>query len=296
MDAQYVADLREALTKLYDDTAAFIKSNESMPTATSQAATEHATYCRPESIVTAHALGTQLLEYGGDHLTAFVKLITNESDVIATWTCVRSMLESSAISAWLLDPTIDAHTRVGRTFAHRYEGLIQQLKYGRARHQSVTEIIALETHINKVETDAAAAGFAPLRDSKGRRIGIGQVMPGATDMIKTVLNEELAYRLLSAVAHAHHWALMQINFKVATGTAAVDLGGFMAHKLEKVVDAKALAYLGARVLFAFTRPLWNQCQYFGWDQLKLEEIIENAADKMHLKGEPRYWRPQEHRK
>lgn len=296
MDAKHVAELRSALARLYDDAGAFIKSSGSVPAAGSQAETEHANYVRPQSVVTAHALGTQLLEYVGDHLTAFVKLITGEIDVIATWTCVRSMLESSAISAWLLDPEIGAHIRVGRTFAHRYEGLMQQLKFGRATNQSPTEIAALEAHINKVEADAIAAGFPPVQNTGGQRIGIGQVMPGATEIIRRVLNEEPAYRLLSAVANAHHWALMRINFLVAPGSTAVDLGGFKAHRLEKVVNAQALGYLGARVLFAFIRPLWNQCQYFGWDRLKLEEIVETAADKMHLKGEPRFWRSEENRK
>ena len=44
-----------------------------------------------------------------------VKTITEPMEPIACWTCIRSMLEPCARAAWMLDPSIDADTRIKRT-------------------------------------------------------------------------------------------------------------------------------------------------------------------------------------
>lgn len=286
----FVVKMRPALINFHQEVGAFIQSNKSIPIAGSQALTEQAAYQRPESVLTAYSLGVTLIEYGGEHLTAFVKTITDPMEVIACWTCVRSMLESCALSAWLLDPSIDAHTRVGRGFALRYEGMEQQLKYGRATGQPAAEITSAEDHLNQTEQIAISLGFAPVVNRNNDRIGIAQDMPSATEMIKLMLDEENMYRLLSGVAHGHHWAINQLSYQAST-SGPTNIGGVAAVPFEKTTDMKGIALLGLTAFKALARPLWNHCQYFGYDKLKLEEILETNADAIEMRETTRFWRP-----
>lgn len=285
---EYVATLREALSTFHAEAARLVQDHGSIPAPGSKAETEQATGARPVSIVSAWSLGTQLIEFGGEHLTAFVKTITEPMEVIACWTCVRSMLESCALSAWLLDPAIDAQTRIGRVFALRYEGMEQQLKFGRATNRPANEITDAEDRINKVEQDALAIGFAPVLDKHNRRIGIALRMPNATDMIQTILDEGIAYRLLSGVAHGHSWAITGLGYKPAGPD--VKLGGVVTKPFDKTDSVTGIAYLGVRTAKSFARPLWNQCRYFGWDEPRLEELFETIFDKLQTAAEVRFWR------
>jgi hypothetical protein len=286
---EYILRMRDKLLHFHEKTGQFIQSNGSVPDIGSQARVEQAGYPRPQSIVSALAIGTQLIEYGGEHLTAFVKTVTEPVEVIACWTCVRSMLESCALSAWLLDPEIDAHTRVGRVFALRYEGMEQQLKFGRATNQPPAEIASLEARIDEVERDALALGFTPVVNRNHDRIGIAQSMPNATEMIKRMLDEEIMYRMLSGVAHGHHWAINQLSYQPSK-RGDLDIGGVLAKPFEKTTNWKGIALLGVTALTAIARPLWNQCRYFGWNPLHLEEIFESTADGLDMTTHSRFWR------
>lgn len=229
-----------------------------------------------------------LIEFGGDHLTAFVKHSTEPVEAIACWTCVRSMLESCALSAWLFDPTADAHTRVGRTFALRYEGLEQQATFGRTAKIDPKEIASLETHIDDVEKVALSLGFTAVQDKKHRRIGIAQQMPKTTHMIGDVLGEEKMYRLLSAVAHGHFWAIHGLGF--APADTLVNVGNRGLRAFTKTPNLNGFGLLGLCVMSSLARPLWNYCNYFGWDRLRLEETFENVADKLRMTTARRFWR------
>ena len=288
IDIKYLVEMRDALTMFCNEAGKFIQSYGNLPLAGSQAENEKATFARPQSIVSAWTFGTELIEFGREHVSAFVKIVTEPVEVIACWTCVRSMLESCALSAWLLDPTIDAQTRVGRVFAYRYEGLEQQLKFGRAIDRSSAEIKAEEDRIDRIEQDVLKLGYPLVLNKKGKRNGLCQQMPSATDMIDTVLDEGITYRILSAVVHGHHWAINQLGYKPVMGD--VDLGGVLAKKFEKTDDLKGIALLGLCAMKALSRPLWNQCHYFGWDALQLEKILESVADKLSAKPKVRFWR------
>jgi hypothetical protein len=74
----------------------------------------------------------------------------------------------------------------------------QQLKFGRVVNIDPAEIAKLEAHVDAVEKVALSLGFPLVQDKKLRRIGIAQQMPGATDMIKMMLDEEKMYRMLRA--------------------------------------------------------------------------------------------------
>jgi hypothetical protein len=285
---EYVVKMRESLMYFHQEVGRFVQSHGSMPIPGSKALGEQAESPRPQSIVSAWGMGTQLIEFGGDHLTAFVKTVTEPPEVIACWTCVRSMLESCALATWLFDPSIDSHERVGRVFALRYDGLDQQLKFARAAGKRATEIASEEDRVNHIEQEAIQLGYPPVRDRNQRRIGVAQQMPSATDMIGTMLDEALMYRLLSAVAHGHHWAIISLGFKPKG--ANEQIGGVAVEHFEKSGNLQGIALLGLTTMKALARPIWNQCHYFGWNALQLEEIYESVADRLQARNEGRFWR------
>lgn len=221
----------------------------------------------------------------------FVKTVSDPVLTIACWTCVRSMLESSALSAWLLDPAIDARTRIGRTFALRYEGLEQQLKFGRFAKVDPAELKKEEDRMDDIEKIVLALGYPAVTDKKGNRIGFAQKMLSATDMIGLMLDEEGAYRILSAVAHGHHWAIIRLGFKQLVNQPDVNIGGVATKAFDKTDNLVGFAYLGIRAARAFGIPLWDMCRYFGWDEPRLLAILARAFDKLQTTSTVRFWLP-----
>ena len=286
---EFVTRLRTSLTRFHEEAATFMQSQENEPVAGSVAATERATYPRADSPLTVAAIASILIELVGEHVTAFVKMITEPVEPIACWTCVRSMLESSSIAAWLFEPGIDAQTRVGRSFAIRYEGLVQEVKFAKSANRPKAEVQKLEDHINDVENVAATLGFPRLKNKKNERSGIGQFMPSATDMIRQMLDEERTYRLLSAVAHGHFWAINKLSF--TQGTESVSGGVSTTQIIKHSGTVEGYTYLSLCVARAFGLPLWSQCLYFGWDKVKLTALLETVYDEFLVANVIRFWRP-----
>src|SRR5579863_4900764 len=141
----FIPDLRQGLTDLYDGISKWSKSQCVDPAPDSIATKERASFSRPDFLVSASAIVTLLLESSGEHVSAFVKTITEPVEPIACWTCVRSMLETSSLAAWLHDPTIDARTRVGRAFSLRFEGMEQQEKFAALLGQSELDAVRNST-------------------------------------------------------------------------------------------------------------------------------------------------------
>lgn len=116
-------------------------------------------------------------------------------------------------------------------------------------------------------------------------------MPNATEMIRDVLNDEWLYRLLSAVAHGHHWAIVQLGFQDATQqTGPISVSGISVKPLAKKVHVDGIVLLGLHGFLALARLMWNNCQYNGWDLLCLEEIFEEVADRIQANANVRFWR------
>lgn len=283
--------LRAGLSRLDNEVTAFIQSQGIDPSPGSQAAIERAGYSRPESLYTVSAMGGMLLESVGEHVTVLVRAMTEPITPFACWTCVRSMLESASIAAWLFDPEVDAQQRVSRAYAHRYEGLEEQVKFGRAANVPPDELRQLEELLDKLEQDAVSLGFPVIRDRNGRRIGIAERMPSATDIIRAVLDDECAYRMLSAVAHAHTWAMIRLGFTQAAVQPPQPRDGARTVTMQKSAGSIYMhAFSVVRATKALTLPVWNQCLYFGWDRDRLVAILEAVYDQMHMQPVTRFWR------
>ena len=113
-------------------------------------------------------------------------------------------------------------------------------------------------------------------------------MPTATKMIKMMLNDEMNYRLLSAVAHGHSWAIRGLGW--SSFGPDVNVGGVALTPFQKAVNADAIAIMGLCAAKALLRPLWSHCRYFGWDTDQFTALFEEVFDKLMVNDNQRFWR------
>ena len=286
----YLPAMREALSSFYDEIRSFHADHGLTLAPGSMAMTEHAASPHPESLVTAWSIATILIDSGSEHVTAFVKTITEPMETVACLTCVRSMLESCSLASWLLDPHISAHTRVGRVFAIRYEGMEQQLKYLRTTGERDDYLQRLQKRIDEVEQVARELGYPIFVNKKGHRFGIGQKMISATEVIKLMLDKEEMYRLLSAVTHGHDWAIRALSFSpVPEGDLRPYVGGVPVIMFEKTLDVDKLALFGLTAAKAFAKPVWDKCNYAGWDKERLIGVLDSTFDELGASSGERFW-------
>jgi hypothetical protein len=290
LSPSYVRDIQPAIASLLERSARLMEANHDEPPSGSPLALDLASASRSESIATAVTFGDLALEYAADHLSAFARLLSEPIETLACFTCIRSMLEMSAIGAWVLDPAISTRERIARVFAVRYDAIDQQLKFGRCASVDQQKIADLEQRLVDVEADACRAGYPPLRNKKGAICGIGVHMPGATEMIRDVLKDEWLYRLLSAVAHGHHWAVVQLGFEDASQQSALaSVGNAQMKVFRKAVSVNSVALFGLHGFLAFARVLWNKARYSGWDVMAVKSILNDAADSMKASKGVRFW-------
>jgi hypothetical protein len=272
-----------ALRKLHEKLAQFLNECGQQPGTDSCAAEELRSYQRPELLETAYDQGSMLIEAAADQLMGFTKAVTEPVQTVAPWGCVRGVVECSALAAWLLDPGLEARERVQRSFALRYEGLSQQVKIGgvAGREEDVRKARA---RIDHVETVAIQLGFRGVKNKKGKRTGIGQQMPSITQVVARTLDRETTYRLLSAMTHAHHWALSELAFrKVKTDElpqCQENAQRATGHLLEKSLAPISVLFLSREAVYAFSIPIRHKCSLFGWDMKECQRILDSASAVM----------------
>lgn len=264
----------QTLRNLHDKAGAFLNEYREQPDSNSLAARELHTFQDQESVRTAYSQGGLLIEVAADHLMAFTRLATEPVQTIAPWTCVRGVIESCALATWLLDPSLDVRMRLQRSFAFRFEGLSQQVKCLRTVGDQADIKKALQ-RIDDVERKALGLGFSRVENRRGERIGIAQRMPSITDVVSFTLEEEFAYRLLSAMAHAHPWALQQLSFRRVDDDTDI--------KLTKSVEPVVIAYLCEKSARAFSKSIWHKAQLFGWDMERLGNILDATFDNLGVR-------------
>ena len=84
-------------------------------------------------------------------------------------------------------------------------------------------------------------------------------MPSMTELIAQNLDQEAAYRLLSAMAHGHHWALIKLGFRETDEQATLrdtsGVGRAFRHALEKNLSPTNVLYLATTGFPVFSKPL-----------------------------------------
>lgn len=276
VDADGLERLMAALEGVLLEIGQFLASNGGEPTGDSIAARELIAFSDRELVLTAYSQGELLIGVAYEQIVCFTRACAEPVLSIAPWTAVRAVIESCALASWLLDPGIDVRTRVARSFAFRFEGLEQQLKMARTTNYPGS-IEASSKRIVDVEQSALAVGFGKLVNGKGKRTGIGQVMPSATTLVRETLDEEAAYRLLSAVTHAHPWALQQISYQVVRADDAP--AGLKV--LQKFARPISFQYLTLKAMKSFTAPALYKARLYGWNQELLEERIRAHKQRVN---------------
>lgn len=288
---EYISEMRKALDEFCDEIHRFHVEQGSNWANDSPAAKEVGGSKGAASLVTAWSHAALLIESGSEHLSSFIHAVEEPVQPIACWTCVRSMLEPCSVSLWLLDPDIDARTRIGRSFAIRYEGMDQFLKYARVTSKDDGFLQPIKDRIREVEREALDLGYPKIRDKTGkRRIGIGQRMPSATELIRMMLNQESMYRLLSAVAHGHNWAIRELSYGPVKGKDyRSSLGGAPVRMFEKTVHPGKIAWLGLISIESIARPVWFRCRYAGWNKERMKRILDRTFDRLKARESLRFW-------
>jgi hypothetical protein len=283
------ADVKNLITVLDEflkRTSEFFNKYNNEPSDDSIAIQERVTFPNEVSVKNAHYGGFMSMEAAADHLMVFKDSIVEPAKSIAPWTCVRGLLESCALASWFLEPEIDVNTRVGRYFAFRYTGFVQQIKLYRAGGDRNNFIKRVEERIEKVEQEALNLGYQPVVDAKGNLGGICQRMPPITDLIGITLDKEVEYRLLSALAHGHHWATIQVGFRV---TGYSDSKGNTQTGLAKHIEPNLVFYATSIGLTAFAQVLWYIWLLYGWDKEEIKVVLKDTFDKLFLTNENRIW-------
>jgi hypothetical protein len=281
-----VLNMLSALNDLFDESGQIFNQYHHEPATNSLAAQEQRDFPNPGLVNDVYYRGMLSMEAAGDHLMGFTACIAEPAKTLAPSTCIRGLLESCALAAWFLDPTIDAKTRVGRCFAFRYTGFIQQIKFFQVEKRQ-SEIDKVQLRMLKVEQDAAVLGYPKLLNKNGDLYGIAQPMPGITELIGTTLGREAQYRLLSGIAHGHHWAIQQIGFQYVE---VKDAGGQDIKALEKHLHPNVALYLALIAVLSFARVIWYLWQLYGWNLKEVENLLDTTCDRLHLKSELRFWR------
>jgi hypothetical protein len=255
----------------------------SQPASNSQALQEQSSFPNKMLIADVHSKGILSIESAADHFMGFAYCLTPPANIYAPLTCVRAVLESSALAAWFLDPKIDAKERVGRDFAFRYVGFEQQIKICRINNEQ-TKIDQLEQRIIKVEQDATDLGYPQVLNSKKRRIGIAKLMPSITDLIRDALDQEFAYRLFSGVAHGHTWALLRMGLIETDGQNSVE-----QHTFEKHLNLSILLFTTNIAITSMARVLLYLCKLYGWNLKEVENLLDTTYTRLKYKRESRFW-------
>ena len=256
------------MNELHDDTGVIVNTFGNDPMEGSIAAKERIIKDNSEKLLTAYSQGSIMFEVVMDHFSSLSRSLTQPIHTVSPWTTMRSILESSAIGLWLLDTKIDPDERISRSLKFRCEGLFQQVKYGKATLDNDNEIEPIINRYKEVLVEAEALGFEIARYDTGKLEHLRHEMPSVTDLISSQLNLEGEYRLFSAIAHAHLWALQALSFKKA------DIPGKLL--LEKNLSIEAIQYVGALVFRASSIPIIEKCKLFGWPHKGLKDRFISA--------------------
>jgi hypothetical protein len=286
-----LSKMMESITNLHNQTGQFVNETDLQPAPDSHARNERNSFPREESVVTAHSQGWLLFEAVADQLMGLAKLLTEPVQTIAPWTSVRALIEASGLATWLLNPKVDVRARVQRSFAFRFDGLTEQVKFLRALGNEI-ELAKAISRIDYVEQLALELGY-PKIEKDGKRTGIGQIMPSITEIVQQELDQEAAYRLSSAMIHVHSWAITQLSFKTLEEATMIvngeDGNSFSIKALEKHMDPRSVIYLSQNAVVSFARPIWCQCILFGWNIDILRNIFNENSDAMNIGENKRFW-------
>ncbi len=288
--AEVLVKMIAAMNRFIDGSAEIINKYENQPVANSIAFKEMNSFADRELVIDVYARASLCFENAADHLMAFSCTLQEPAKTLSPYTCLRSLLESSALVLWLLDLNIDARERVGRCFGFRYKEFKEQIKFFEADRvnepAAKIEIDKMNKRMAVVENKAIALGY-PQLSKNGKLTGIATHMPETVGLVKIVLNMESEYRLLSSVAHSYLWATRQVGFKLVETT---DVNGQKIKAVEKHLHPEMMLFGINLAIPTFARIFWTIGKYYGWDMQEVEGLLERVFDEIGFRSNVRFWR------
>jgi hypothetical protein len=221
----------------------------------------------PEKLSTAFSQGSLMIEVTMDHFSSLTRSISQPVLTISPWTTIRSLMESSAIGLWLMETEIGHRERIIRSLKFRCEGLLQQKKFARTAGED-TDYEQVNQRYTEVLFESESFGLELYRDKEGKIKRLRKQIPSNTTLISNYLNLETEYRLFSAIAHAHPWALHALSFKNA------DIPNRLL--LEKDLSIEAIQYIGVLVFSICKAPILQKCRLFGWPDKGFNELFDDT--------------------
>ncbi len=288
--AENIQKMTETARSFIDKSAEIINKYENEPMPGSQAVEEQNSFVEKNLVDDVFMRATLCQESAVDHFMAFLDTVKNPAKSLAPYTCVRSLLESSSIALWLLDLNIDEKERVGRSLGFRYEEFEEQIKFLNSDRVEPAEAQKLVEEFKQKEAElsarATAWGYQPLISSKTRKMtGIGTHMPGIVELIKTTLDKEMEYRMLSGIAHAYVWATSIIGFRrvEATNTQGQKIKAFEKHNHPHMI------VYGINIAIpTLAKVWWVKGKLFGWDMQEMEGLLEHTFEELGYYNH-RFW-------
>jgi ribonuclease HI len=207
----------------------------------------------------AYAMAASALFGAEDHLDALTRILKDPTPRVATATLVRGVLEASGRAWWLLDPGIGARLRVARSMTERLFNLGERMKI---EADIGKQTIEAERRIEKIVSSARHKGFRVL---PGKPEAIEERRPGNTELSAMLLSgsEEkfgrVAYRYLSAVAHANQSGIMAGLNRERDPQSVHDFIGVPD------ISPSAIEPLVAMAAIAFVASFDRQVKLFGWE-------------------------------
>ena len=226
-----------------------------------------------------HEQATIAIIVMADHLESIYRLLHREPLMVYShWTLARVIQEQASIVLWLLNPHISCQERWARSLNIRLEGLKAQRRVANS-NQDFTDNKAIESRLAHLSSWAGTLGIST-KGAKNKPNHFGSTgHPRVLDRIKKTLQDETAYRILSAMAHGENWALIRLGF-------AKDGDDRYGPEL----SFESVAYLISKTIEWFAKAHWTFGSYYGFDLEVLVATLEEEYEKAGLSDTVRFWR------
>ena len=253
----------------------------------SPAANEVAKCGEPQHLEAAFTLAVQRIFVAHDHMVALERTITEPTLTYSPWTCARATLESCSVASWLFEELIGHEDRIGRSFNLRHQNIKSQMAFFRGERPVLqAEIDRSGDRITYLRDEASKIGIPEKLDKNGRFLGFAGGMPSHTEFINKFdakqTSTSLSYALLSPAAHGEDWAV------AALGSQTVMHQTGASRKPELRPEYAILLIIQSVQWIAY--PCWEWWKLYGWDLAELEQVLDNAYDRVGMVEPLRFWK------
>lgn len=267
------------LNSFLDQSVVHWNENNETPASNSQATLEIGSFSRSESVATAYSQAGMLFESAADYSMALVKAFTLPATSIAPWGITRSVLEMSALAAWLWDTKIHAFQRVQRSLIFWHKGLVDELKLAKIS-KGLLDTKKVIARINYVEHTALELGMGSVENKKSRKQFVFKLeMPTNTEVVSNILNKEQEYRLLSAMVHGRNWAIQSLGFETIKKDQII-FDGIKGGHLEKHLSHSSVNYLCTSALTSLASAILTKFKLYGWNTRPIAALIKRTLNEL----------------